>query len=213
MTNRTAAKAEEVAARWHGQAVPFERLDDWLAEADLVLSTTGSPEPLVDRRRFRSIMRRRGNRPVFIVDIAVPRDFAPDVGDLENVYLYNIDDLQRERAKNVKAREREMLKARAIIDRETSSFLADLAHQRHAGPVISQLREEWAVRRDAELARLFSQRPNLSPEDREAVARTLERFQNQLLHQPVSALRSAAENGSHHHGLLDALKRLFHIGQ
>jgi glutamyl-tRNA reductase len=213
VTNRTPQKAVEVAAKWKGQPVPFDRLDDWLADADLVLSTTGSPEPIVTGRRFAAIMRRRGNRPVFIVDIAVPRDFAPDVGDLENVYLYNIDDLQRERDKNVKAREREMLKARAIIDRETAAFFAELAHQRHAGPVISQLRQEWDARRDAELARLFAQRPNLSPEDREAIARSLERFQNQIMHQPVSALRSAAENGHHHHGLLDALKRLFHIGQ
>jgi len=211
VTNRTAEKATEVAARWNGNAVPFDRLDDWLAAADLVLSTTGSPEPIVTRRRFAAIMRRRGNRPVFIVDIAVPRDFAPDIGDLENVYLYNIDDLERERSKNLKAREREMLKARSIIDRETESFLRELRHQRHSGPVISQLRQEWDTRREAELVRLFAQRPNLSPEDREAVARTLERFQNQLLHQPVSALRSAAENGHHHHGLLDALKRLFQI--
>jgi glutamyl-tRNA reductase len=213
VTNRTEGKAAEVAARWHGRAVPFDRLDEWLAEADLVLSTTGSPQPIVTRGRFERVMLRRDNRPVFIVDIAVPRDFAPDVGDLDNVYLYNIDDLQRQRDKNLRSREREMHKARAIIDRETVAFLADLAHQRHTGPVISQLRQEWDARRDAELNRLFSQRPNLSPEDREAIARALERFQNQLLHQPVSALRSAAENGSHHHGLLDALKRLFHIGQ
>lgn len=212
ITNRSPQKALEVAARWKGQAVPFERLDEWLVEADLVLSTTGSTEPIVGRERFSSIMKRRSNRPVFIVDIAVPRDFAANVGDLENVYLYNMDDLERERNKNLKARESEMVKARAIIERETSSFLSELAHQRSAGPVISQLRQEWASRRDAELERLFAQRPSLTAEDREAIARTLERFQNQLLHQPVSALRSAAENGHHHLGLLDALKRLFHIG-
>ncbi|MBI3466761.1 MAG: glutamyl-tRNA reductase [Planctomycetes bacterium] len=211
VTNRTAAKAAEVAARWNGQAVPFEQLDDWLIEADLVLSTTGSPEPLVGRERFDAVMSRRGNRPVFIIDIAVPRDFAPEVGELENVYLYNIDDLQRERDKNLKARERELLKAQSLIDRELTEFWTELTHQRHSGPVISQLRREWDARREAELARLFALRPDLSPEDREAVARTLERFQNQLLHQPLSALRSAAENG-HPHGLLDALKRLFHIG-
>jgi glutamyl-tRNA reductase len=213
VTNRSPEKAGAVAARCGGQSVPFDRLDEWLAEADLVLSTTGSPQPLVSRDRFAGVMRRRGNRPVFIIDIAVPRDFAADVGDLENVYLYNIDDLERERTKNLEAREREMFKARTIIDRETAAFLTELAHQRHAGPVITQLRQEWNTRRDAELARLFAQRPGLSAEDREAIARTFERFQNQLLHQPLSALRSAAANGVHHHGLLDALKRLFHIGQ
>jgi glutamyl-tRNA reductase len=148
---------------------------------------------------------------VFIVDIAVPRDFAADVGELDNVYLYNIDDLERERDKNLESRQREMSKARAIIDREAGAFFTALRHQRHAGPVISQLRLEWDTRRAAELARLFAARPGLSSDDREAIERTLERFQNQLLHQPVSALRSAAENGHHHHGLLDALKRLFHI--
>jgi glutamyl-tRNA reductase len=211
VTNRTAVKAQESASRWRGQAVPFERLDDWLAESDLVLSTTGAPQPIVTRDRFASVMVRRAGRPVFIVDIAVPRDFDADVGDLENVYLYNIDDLERQRDKNVNAREREMIKARTIVDRESASFLQELSHQRHAGPVISQLRQEWESRRTAELDRLFAQRPNLSAEDREAIARTLERFQNQLLNQPLSALRSAAENGHHHRGLLDALKRLFHI--
>ena len=213
VTNRSPDKATAVAARCNGRAVAFDRLDDWLGEADLVLSTTGSPQPLVSRDRFAAVMRHRGNRPVFVIDIAVPRDFAADVGDLENVYLYNIDDLERERSKNLEARQREMVKARAVIDRETTSFLSELAHQRHAGPVITQLRHEWNARRDVELARLFAQRPGLSVEDREAIARTFERFQNQLLHQPLSALRSAAANGVHQHGLLDALKRLFHIGQ
>lgn len=212
ITNRSPQKAQEVAARWKGQAVPFERLDDWLVEADLVLSTTGSSEPIVVREQFSRIMRRRANRPVFIVDIAVPRDFASNIGELENVYLYNMDDLERERAKNLKSREAELVKAAAIIDRETNAFLSELAHQQSAGPVISQLRREWDSRRDAELDRLFAQRPHLTSEDRNAITRTLERFQNQLLHQPVSALKSAAENGHHHLGLLDALKRLFHIG-
>jgi glutamyl-tRNA reductase len=213
VTNRTAQKAADAAARWGGHAVPFERLTDWLVEADLVLATTGSPEPLVERAGFAEIMRRRENRPVFIVDIAVPRDFAPDIGDLDNVYLYNIDDLERERAKNLKAREREMVKANAIIERETDEFLIALRHQRHAGPVITQLRQEWDARRQVELERLYAARPGLTAEDREAIARALERFQNQLLHQPVSALKSAAENGHHHLGLLDALKRLFRIGE
>jgi glutamyl-tRNA reductase len=212
VTNRTAGKAEEVAKRWHGQAVPFDRLDDWLVESDLVLSTTGSPQPLVTAQRFASVMSRRASRPVFIVDIAVPRDFASEVGDLENVYLYNIDDLERQRDKNLEARQLELAKAHAIIDRETDSFLRELTHQRHAGPIISQLQQEWKGRREAELARLFAQRPNLNPGDREAIARTLERFQNQLLNRPLSALRSA-ENGHHHRGLLDALMRLFHIGE
>ena len=95
VTNRNPRKAAEVADRWSGQPVPFERLDDWLVEADLVLSTTGSQEPIIHRERFARIMQRRDYRPVFVIDIAVPRDFAADVGDLDNVYLYNIDDLQR----------------------------------------------------------------------------------------------------------------------
>jgi glutamyl-tRNA reductase len=210
ITNRSPGKAAEAALRWNGQPVPFERLDDWLAASDLVLSTTGSPEPLVGRQRFAEVMRRRGNQPVFIIDIAVPRDFAPDVGDLENVYLYNIDDLERERAKNLRAREQEVLKAQAIIDRQVVVFLKDLEHQRHSGPVISQLRREWDARREAELARLYAERPGLTPEDRAAVAHAFERFQNKLLHSPISALRSAAADGAPH-GLLDALKRLFGV--
>jgi glutamyl-tRNA reductase len=210
VTNRSPQKAAEVAARWSGEPVPFDRLDDWLVQADLVVSTTGAPDPLIDRPRFERIMRRRGNRLVFIIDIAVPRDFTSDVGDLDNVYLYNIDDLERQRQKNLEQRNRELHKARAIIDRQADAFLRDLAHQRHSGPVIADLRRTWAAKREDELARLFAQLPHLSDDDRTRIARSFERFENQLLHPPLSALKNAAANGPPH-GLIEALKRLFHI--
>jgi len=210
VTNRSRARAEELAAKFNGLPVPFAELERWLAEADLIVSSTGSPQPIVDKERFARVMQMRANSPVFIIDIAVPRDFAPEVGELENVYLYNIDDLERQRQLNLAERKKEVEKGKAIARREAETTYRELEYRRQSGPVISQLRQEWDRIRQAELEKLFNRCPDLTDEQKQAVAKCLERFQNQLLHQPLSALRDAAENGAPH-GLLQALKKLFHL--
>ncbi|HID23200.1 MAG TPA: glutamyl-tRNA reductase, partial [Planctomycetaceae bacterium] len=209
--NRSPAKAKELAERLGATPVPFHQLDDWLAEADLIVATTGSTQPLVNKDRFAAVMTRRANSPVFIIDIAVPRDFDPAVGELENVYLYNIDDLEQQRQLNLAERERELAKGRAIAKREANAFLRELNYRIQSAPVIARLRQEWDRTRKAELERLFARCPDLTEQEKEAIAKCLERFQNQLLHQPLAALRDAAQNETPH-GLLYALRKLFRLG-
>ncbi len=210
VTNRSAEKARQLAERFGGRAVPFEQLDDWLAEADLILSTTASAEPIVDRQRFGRVMERRQWRPVVIIDIAVPRDFASDVADLENVYLYNIDDLEQQRDKNLAARERELEAAWLIVDRAAEECWTRLQYHQRMGPVVTRLRAQFDAIREEELRRLFRSLPELSDEEREKIAHAFRRYENRLLHLPSAALRDEGRNGAPH-GLLEALEKLFRL--
>lgn len=121
VTNRTYAKACEAAQLFRGQALPMENLDLALQEADIVIGSTASPDPLLTYRTLAPVMSQRPMQPLFLIDLAVPRDFAPDCEDLENVYLYNIDDLAGLAEQNLKAREKELAHCRDI--------LAQRAHQ------------------------------------------------------------------------------------
>ena len=215
ITNRNLARAEAAAARWGGRAEPFERLNQALIEADLVISTTAAPEPIVTRDQYSRIQRARRNRLVLILDIALPRDFDPKVGDLERVMLYNVDDLQAQAQANRARREQGVTPALAIIERETAACLATLRHQRHAGAILQQLGNYADGVRDRELEMLFARRPNLSEDDRQAIAHSLQRFQNQFLHHPRTALRDAAAQpvNDHPHPLLAAVRHLFGLGE
>jgi glutamyl-tRNA reductase len=209
VTNRTRARAEEVAAECGGLVRPFEQLDEWLAEADVIVSTTGASPPLVDCERFRRVRRKSGPRPVFILDLAVPRDFDPAIRDLdEDVYLYCIDDLQAVCDRNRTARSREVDRALAIVGQETDRFMSELYH-RATGPIIKRLRDHHHGVVGEELARLFARLPHLQ-KDRAEIERSFEQLVNKLLHPPLEVLRDEAREGTPH-GLVNALKRLFRL--
>lgn len=207
VTNRTAERALSLAAEWGGKARPFEQLDEWLAQADVIVSTTGAEPCLVGIERFRRVRKVTGEKPVFLLDLGVPRDFAPEIRDLDdNVFLYSIDDLEAICEANRKSRTREVEKALVIVDQETEKFMAGLYH-RATGPIVKRLREQWRSVVDQETARLFKRLPHLEP-DRGEIERTIEQMVNKLLHPPLEALRDEARDGTPH-GLMDALKRLF----
>ncbi|MDR1945691.1 MAG: glutamyl-tRNA reductase [Desulfovibrio sp.] len=124
VVNRTPERAEQLAASFGGRAAPFEKLFEHLAEADIVVSSTGSQETIVRAADMRGVMRRRRNRPVFIIDIAVPRDVDPEVNNLDNVYLYDIDDLREVVEANMGRRREEAARGRAIVDEEAEHFRA-----------------------------------------------------------------------------------------
>lgn len=211
VTNRTPDRAEALAAEWGGKVRPFEQLDTWLAQADVIVSTTGADPCLVDARRFTGVRQRTGAKPVFVLDLGVPRDFEPAVGNLDdNVFLYCIDDLQEICEQNRQARAREVDKALAIVDHETEKFMAGLYH-RATGPIVRRLREQWRSVVDQETARLFARLPQLGAREREEIERTIEQMTNKLLHPPLEALRDEAREGPPH-GLMDALRRLFRLG-
>jgi glutamyl-tRNA reductase len=214
ITNRNPERAQAAAARWNGQAVPFDCLEQALVEADLVISTTAAGEPIVTLEQYVRVQRARRNRLSLILDIAIPRDFDPRIGDLDQVTLYNVDDLRAQAEQNLVQRRQGIDPALLLIERETSACYAQLRHQHDAGALLQQLGNRADQIRLRELNFLFTTRPGLSAADREAVAHMALRLQNQFLHQPRAALRSAVINPGqeHPHSLLNAVRHLFGLG-
>ncbi len=211
VTNRSPAKAVEVAAGCGGEPVPWEKLDDVLARADIVLSTTGAPEPIVTRQRFAGVLARRTGGPMVILDIAVPRDFDPAIHDGDRVCLFNIDDLQRIREQTLADRLKHVGPAEAIVEQEARRFVGEWARRRH-GPVIAQLTEDFDRKRRAVLAQLLGKlNGRLSDADKKAVEGAFRLLQNQFLNGPISALGEAAHEGGGP-ALLEALRQLFRLG-
>jgi glutamyl-tRNA reductase len=211
VTNRSPDKATEVAAGCGGEPVPWDKLDDVLARADIVLSTTGAPEPIVTRKRFAGILARRAGGPMVILDIAVPRDFDPTIHDGDRVCLFNIDDLQRIREQTLAGRLKHVGPAEAIVEQEAARFVAEWTRRRN-GPIIAQLTEDFDRKRQAVLGQLLGKlNGKLSDGDRKAIEGAFRLLQNQFLHGPISALGEAShgEGGS---ALLEALRQLFRLG-
>jgi glutamyl-tRNA reductase len=215
VTNRKPDRAEAAAARWGGQTVAFEHIYQSLIEADLVISTTAAEQPIVGYDPYVRVQRARRNRLSLILDIAVPRDFDPRIGMLDQVLLYNVDDLRAVAEQNRLGRRKAVDAALEIVERETASCLADLRHRRHAGVLLRQLGDYADSLRQRELDRLFASRPDLSPADRAAITHMAYRLQNQFLHHPRAALRSAAAEASseHPHSLLNAFRHLFGLSE
>ncbi len=207
--NRHPQRAEQLAARTTGLVAPWSQLHDLLVTADLVISTTGAQEPIVTESEYRDIDRRRGQQPIFILDLAVPRDFEPQISSFNNVYLYSIDDLKKACEENRKARQQEWPLAERIIDEETGRFMAELNH-RATGPTIRRLKARADEVMQEELQRLLNKISDIEPRHREEVRRAFDRLVNKLLHPPLESLRDEARQGAPH-GLLDALRRLFQI--
>ena len=215
ITNRNSERTEAAALRWGGTAIPFERLNQALIEADLVISTTAASEPIVTFEQYQRVQRARRNRLALILDIAVPRDFEPKIGTLAQVTLYDIDDLRAQAEQNRQERQKGVDPALVIIDRETAACHALLKHQHTAGHLLRELGDTTESVRRRELEKLFASLPHLTETDREAIAHMTSRLQNQFLHHPRAAVRSAATqpHPDQHHHLLDAVRRLFGLGE
>jgi glutamyl-tRNA reductase len=209
VVNRTLATAEELAARCHGRAVCLDELDAQLVAADIVISSTGSRDFVVDRARFAEIMRRRRRRPVFVIDIAVPRDFEPAVGRLEGCYLYDIDDLQGVVASNRDQRERQVAQAERIVAEELARMNEWLAGL-EVVPTIAELRSAIDGIREAELARLGGKLGDLSPAQRDQVEQLTTAIVNKILHLPTVRMKElAGERDAYVY--VEALRRLFDL--
>jgi glutamyl-tRNA reductase len=210
VVNRSPDRALAVAAQWDGVAVPWERLWDELAAADLVIGAAAASESIVKAGEFRRVVApQRQQRPLFMLDLAVPRNFEPGVGNELGVYLYSLDDLATACERNRQARAAQLPAAEQIIEAETDAFMA-AAHRRAAAPVISGLRRNMEEPKQAELARLFNKLPDLDERARAEIEQFADRLVNKLLHPPLESLRDAAQEGPPH-GLLDALRRLFRL--
>ena len=210
VVNRNPERARELAAKWGGNGFGMERLEELLPGADVVVAATGADQPIVDVEMFARVRDGQRDRPVFVLDLGAPRDVAPEVSGLDdNVFLYDVDDLQETCERNRKSRSQEIVRALSIIENESDRFMQDVYH-RATGPIVKRLREQWSDVSQKEMDRLRSKLSHLDDADIDQVEQTVNRIVNKLLHPPLEALRDEARDGTPH-GLLDALSRLFHI--
>ena len=208
--NRSRPRAEALAQVWQGTVCDWDERVDALAQADLVVSTTGATEPIVTLSDVEKRLAKRANRPLLILDLAIPRDIDPAVGQLSQVFLRSIDDLREACEQNQRKRAQELPEAERIIDDEVTQFLSEL-HQRSAVPIIRRLREDWQRLRDEELERLFRKLPDPGEQTQAAIREAFDRLVNKLLHSPMESLRAESERGAPT-GLVRALARLFRLG-
>jgi glutamyl-tRNA reductase len=213
VTNRSPEKAEAVARGCGGGAVPWAELDATLARADIVLSTTGAPEPIVTADRWDRVLSQRKKGSVVILDIAVPRDFDPRIHDGDRTWLFNIDDLKRIRDATLQERLKHVAPAEAIVEAETQRFVKDWARRR-VGPVIERLTQGCDAKRKPIVEHLLGKlNGKLNEAEREYIEKAFQRFQNQILDGPISALTEEMlqEDAQRPHTLLEALRKLFRL--
>jgi glutamyl-tRNA reductase len=191
IANRTLSRAQELAAEIKGYAVDLSQLDKELAQADIVVSCTSNPDPMITKAAAAAALKSRRRRPIFMVDLAVPRDIDPSVADLEDIYLFSIDDLQQLVDENRQSREVAAGGARLLIEQEVARFLVD-NRAKDAGPAIRALRQQAdAIRlQTLEQAQRLLASGKPAAEVLEFLANTLT---NRLLHSPTQALRRASE--------------------
>lgn len=206
IVNRTFAKAEELAEQCGGVAVPFEMLDDALAKVDILISSTGAPHYILTKERVSKVIRQRRGKPLFLIDIAVPRDIDPACGDVENAYLYNIDDLQSVVDKNLARRHAETQSVLSIVESATSEFCKYL-DSRKASTAIVTLRSQFEAMRLKELEH-FRSKKHVSEHELALLEHFGTRLINKLLHSPTSKLRQLSEGGASSQELLNSLEIL-----
>ena len=209
VANRTRARAAALAARVGGRAVDFGSLAAALTEADVLLTSTGSPSVLVDAAEMALVMDARAGRPLLIVDVAVPRDVDPSVGSLPGVTLLDMDDLRAFAEAGLAARRGEVAKVQRIIGEEVERFTAS-ASARELSPLVVALRARGEELRAAELERFRARLADLTPEQLEAVEGLTKGLLSKLLHEPTVRLKEAA-GSPRGDRLADALRALFDL--
>jgi glutamyl-tRNA reductase len=193
VTNRSPAKAETLAAEIDGIAKPWDELERLLVEADVVISSTGARAPILTKALFKRVTKARRWRQLVVIDIAVPRDAEPAIGELDGVYVFDIDDLEKVVAANLAERAKAAEHAGRIVEHEAGQFEHWLRTQ-GVVPTIRALRERFARVADGELQKSLDQlsrRDHTPAQQREVMQRLVQLVVNKLLHQPTAALREA----------------------
>jgi len=209
VTNRTYERALILAQEFKGEAIPFEEIGQGLKRADIVISATNSPQFLIHHDQVSKVIKDRKQRPIFFIDIADRRDIEPRVGDIENVYLYNIDDLQKVANENIQDREKEAQKAESIVQDEVAKFV-NWYHSLEVTPVIVSLREKFEEIRKKELEKTFSLYPTLSDKERQSLEALTSAIINKILHDPLTLLKQTNEEAMADF-YLDTLRTLFRL--
>ncbi len=211
VVNRTLENARALAARYGASAHSLDELPLLLSRCDIVIACVRADAYLVSPLLARDALKARREEPMFFIDIAVPRNIHPDVNRLENVYLYNIDDLQAIVQQNVSEREKEISRAEPIISAETSAFLKDVTPP-DTTALLSALRDRLHALGDEETKRTLARLNGLSDGQKSEVAELTRRLINKILHPPSEALRGSGLNGPSH-ALIESIRKLFGINE
>jgi glutamyl-tRNA reductase len=206
VANRTQERAEQLAQRFGGRTIRFDDLYTSADQADIIITSTGSARPVFRREHAQHFLQQRRGRPMFFIDIAVPRDVDPEVNRVDGIFLYDIDDLQSVAGSHLKERSREAELAEAMIVAEVAQYQRRL-HALNVAPEIVQLQQSAEQMRRGELRRLASRLQTLSPEQLAAVEALTRGLVNKFLHQPVQAIKAAASEGNS--AAVDAIREAF----
>jgi len=207
VSNRTFERACELSKEFNGRPVKFEEFIQEMARTDIVICSTGAPTYILSKSQMQKVMRDRKQRQVFIIDISVPRNIDPGINDLDNVYLYNVDDLQGVVDANVFERQKEAEKAEKIIEEEIDTFLK-WQSSLDSVPTIVALREKAEEIKREELEKLLHKIPGIGEKEKEAIEYMATALVNKLIHPPTSALKEASEDKD---ALVATIKRLYGI--
>jgi glutamyl-tRNA reductase len=207
IANRTYDKAHALAMQFNGFAIALSEIPEHLAEADIVVSSTASQLPILGKGRVESAIKKRKHKPMFMVDLAVPRDIEPEVEQLSDVYLYTVDDLQNTINQNMDSRRRAAEQAEEIIDTQVEHFLAWLRSQ-GAQETIRDYRFQAEMTRDEALQKALTQLSSGAAPD-EVLQRLAHTLTNKLIHTPCTQLREAGAN--ERHDLIAASREIFKL--
>jgi len=211
VANRTFERGVSLAEKFNGQAVRFEEIPQWLEQVDIIISSTGSPELVIHRDQVKTAMRARRNRPLFLIDIAVPRDIDPEINRLDNAYVYDVDDLQNTIQENLEDRKKEALKGERIVDEAVIRF-RDWYDNLNIVPTIVDLRNKLRRIIENEVDRTLPGLRQTSSTDQEALQKMIETMVNKIMHDPTRLLKMEG----HHINkpvYLDLMRRLFNLDE
>ncbi len=191
VTNRTYERARNLAKEFDGEAVEFNRFYDYLHKIDIIVSSTGAPHFVIEHDKMQKVIKERKQKPMFLIDIAVPRDIDPKINDIDNVYVYNIDDLNSVVNSNIKERKKEAVKAEHIVEHEIGQFYNWIKNL-NVVPTIVAIRKRFEDIRKAELAKTVSSlNGNLTSSDEKALTAMTNAIINKILHTPIMMLKEA----------------------
>ena len=209
VANRTHDRAVQMAANVGGQAIRFEELYETCDRADIVITSTGAPHTIFRREHGELFLSRRRNRPMFFIDIAVPRDVDPDMNKLDGVFVYDIDDLQQAVSAHTADRQKEAARAEEIILQEVERFQARL-NTLDVVPTIVSLQEHLENLRQSEIERARARLGKLTPEQEQAIDVLTRGIVNKIVHAPITTLKTAAKE-SEGTAVVDWVRRIFHL--
>jgi glutamyl-tRNA reductase len=208
VANRSHDRAMELATRFDGQAVQFDRIDDHLAKCDIVIASTAAPHYVVEPHQVNRALDVRRNRNLFLIDLSVPRNINPAVAEIDGAYLYNVDDLQQVADANLEMRQQRAREAEQIVLREVEGFRKRLVAQ-DAVPTILELQQRLEAIRSGELEKCLRKLGPVTPEQREAVEMFSTQLVNKILHYPILQLKDASDEPQERDALRRTIRKIF----